>query len=434
MYYTFRSIKSVCFLYLEKSGKGGAFLDERNRNISDTFGKYNNTAGEVKNVSSSMWEPISAGKSSAVQPDSAQKNPARNSRTPATEKAPANNSSVKKKKASAKKDKTAGTLISQGMPDKKKKSAARKKPAGKKPPVSRTPKGRDMRKDAREQQKHRDELFRFRETYQNELKNQRNHDEISQRRNRNKRKKLKIKNAVTIGSVLVFALVFIVIYCYSRGALIENVIIDGATVYSAQEIQQAAGITKGKNMLSLREGRVRRELTKKLPYIKDVSLKYDLPDTLMLTVRETYDKYVIATPSGWLTLDSDSKVVADTKTEIKGGLFCAEGFDYQTFEAGDSYKPEGVNAERFEILEEITRLFEKSEIVDTAVINLANTEDVIVTVDGEIAVYLGDCKSLEEKIPYASGIIAQVRDMGKKGYIDMRFDLGYFKPGSMTIQ
>lgn len=429
MYYTFRSIKSVCFLYLEKSGKGGAFLDERNRNISDTFGKYNNTAGEVKNVSSSMWEPISAGKTEAEK-----KNSASNSKASAPAKAPARNTSAKKKKPSPKKDKTAGTLISQGMPDKKKKSAVRKKSSGKRAPVSRTPKGRDMRKDAREQQKHRDELFKFRETYQNELKNQRNHDEISQRRNQNKRKKLKIKNAVTIGAVLVFALIFIVLYCYSRGALIENVIIDGASIYSAQEIQQAAGITKGKNMLSLREGSVRRELTKKLPYIKDVSLEYDLPDTLVLTVKETYDKYAIATSSGWLTLDSDSKVVADTKTEIKSGLFCAEGFDYQSFETGDSYKPEGVNAERFEILEAIAALFEKSEIVDSAVINLANTEDVIVTVDGEIAVYLGDCENLEEKIPYASGIIAQVRDMGKKGYIDMRFDLGYFKPGSMTIQ
>ena len=433
MYYTFKSIKSVCLSYLEKSGKGGAFLDERNRNISDTFGKYNNTAGEVKIVSSSMWEPISAGKSSSVQATPSKKNPSQKSRASVPAKAPAKNSSAKKK-ASAKKDKTAGTLISQGKPDKKSKPAAKKKSQAKKAPASRTPKGRDMRKDAREQQKHREELFKFRETYQNELKNQRNHDEISQLRNQNKRKKLKIKNAVTIGLVLVFALVFIVIYCYSRGALIENVIIDGASVYSAQEIQQAAGITKGKNMLSLRESKVRRALTKQLPYIKDVSVEYDLPDTLVLTVKETYDKYVISTASGWLTLDSDGKVVSDTKTNITSGLFCAEGFDYQSFETGDTYKPEGMNAERFGILEEIATLFEKNEIVDTAVINLANIQDVVITVDGAIAVYLGDCKNLEEKIPYASGIIAQVRDMGKKGYIDMRFDLGYFKPGSMTIQ
>lgn len=415
-------------------------MNDRNRNISDTFGKYNTTAGEVKDVSSSMWEPISAGKGNSGSTASVQKNnPASNAYGAARAKAPSKATPAKKKTASAKKDKTAGTLISQGKPEKKsrassKKTPAAKKPSAKKAPVSRTPKGRDMRKDARENQKHREELLKFRETYQQELKNQRNHDEISRSRNQKKRKKLKIKNALTIGAVLVFALIFIVLYCYSRGALIENVIIDGASIYSAQEIQQAAGISRGKNMLSLRESRVRRDLTKKLPYIKDVDVKYDLPDTLVLTVRETYDKYVIDTGSAWLTLDSDGKVVSDTKAEVKSGLFHAEGFDYQEFEAGDKYKPEGMNAERFKILEEMTRLFEKNEIVDSAVIRLDNTEDVVVTVDGEIAVYFGDCKDLEEKVPYASGIIAQVRDMGKKGYIDMRFDLGYFKPGSMTIQ
>lgn len=412
-------------------------MDERNRNVSDTFGKYNNAQSELKNVSSSMWEPISAGKSASAPSAPVQKNS-----PPQKGKTTKKPSVATKKKTAPKKDKTADTLISQGKPDKKSKASSKKpsaksvhekkKPAPKKPP-SRTPKGRDLRKDARENQKHREELFKFRETYHNELKNQRNHDEISQARNQNKRKKLKIKNALTIGSVLVFALIFIVLYCYSRGALIETVIINGANIYSAEEIQQAAGISAGKNMLSLREKKVRRDITKKLPYIKDVTMEYDLPDTLKLTVKETADKYIIATDSGYLTLDSDGKVVSDAKTKVTSGLFCAEGFDYQSFETGEDYEPQGLNAERFRILCEMVTLFEKSGIVDTAVISIGNIENVVVTVDGKIAVYFGDCKNLEEKVPYASGIIDQVRDMDKKGYIDMRFDLGYFKPGSMTI-
>ncbi len=426
-------------------------MDEKNRNVSDTFGKYNSTHSELKNVSSSMWEPISAGKSTGTSSAPAKEKAASPKKRP-----PEKTVSGAKKKASGK-DKSAGTLISQGRPDKKSRSvagkpasetaakktsspgksgsaAAAKKKSAPKKPASRTPKGRDLRKDARENRKHREELFKFRETYQQELKNQRNHDEISHIRNKSKRKKLKIKNALTIGAVLTFALIFIVLYCYSRGALIENVIIEGAHIYSEQEIQQAAGISAGKNMLSLREKKVRRDITKKLPYIKDVTMEYDLPDTLLLTVKETADKYVIATDSGQLTLDSDGKVVSDAKTEIKSGLFCAEGFDYQAFETGDDYEPEGVNAERYRILCEMVTYFEASGIVDTAVITLSNTENVIVTVDGKIAVYFGDCKALDEKVPYASKIIEQVRALGKKGYIDMRYEDGYFKPGSMTIQ
>lgn len=416
-------------------------MSEKNRNISDTFGKYNNAGSEVKNVSSSMWEPISTGKSTSSSSAPKKKDTAAKAGTAEKRKMPQKKSSAAgKKSAGSKRDKTAGTLISEGKPPvkgrtaEKKTSSQKRKPAKKKTPPSRTPKGRDLRKDAREQQKHRDELFKFRETYQQELKNQRNHDEISQQHNRKKRKKLKIKNAVTIGAVLVFALIFIVLYSYSRGALIENIIIDGASIYSAEEIEQAAGISRGKNMLSLREKKVRRDITKKLPYIKDVTMEYDLPDTLLLTVKETADKYVISTDSGWLTLDRDGKVVSDTKSKITSGLFCAEGFDYQSFDTGDSYEPQGVNAERFKLLCELVTHFEASKIVDTAVIRLGNTEDVVAVVDEKIAVYFGDCKNLEEKVPYASKIIEQVRALGKKGYIDMRYEDGYFKPGSMTVQ
>jgi len=37
-------------------------LDEKNRNVSDTFGKYSNESiGQVKDISSSAWTPISTG-------------------------------------------------------------------------------------------------------------------------------------------------------------------------------------------------------------------------------------------------------------------------------------------------------------------------------------------------------------------------------------
>lgn len=415
-------------------------MDEKNKNISDTFGKYNNNAGQVQNVSSSMWEPISAGRTGS-QPAGQTKRPQPKSSAAKNPKAGKTTSSAKKKKAAPQGE----NLISQGKPVSEKGRKTAKKPGGKtagnskaaqnkKAPPSRTPTGRDMRKDAREQQKHREELFRFREDYKRQIKNQLNHDEISHVRNQNKRKKLVMKNAVTVGSVVLFALIFILIYCYSRGALIENVKIYGDSIYTAEEIQLAAGISKGKNMLSLRESKVRRDITKKLPYINYVEMEYDLPDTLILTIRGTSDKYFIAGQNGGFTLDGDRKVVSTGEAESKSGLFRAEGFDYQNFEAGDVYKPEGLNELRFTLLEEFVTYFEQSGIVDSAVINLTNTEDVVVTVDGKIAVYFGDCKELEEKVPYASGIIEQVRAAGKKGYIDMRFDLGYFKPGSMTIQ
>ena len=421
-------------------------MDDRNRNISDTFGQYNN-AGQVKNVSSSMWEPISAGRSTSDKPRT-------QNRAASAQNGKSSQKASSGKKNSSKKTKTKKSapapregLISEGKPTQQKNTSKQKatkqtsKPAqnkktapDKKTQQSRTPTGKDLRVDARQQQKHREELFKSREDYQRQVKSGKSPDEIRRSRNRNKRKKIIIKNAVTVGAVLVFALVFIVVYCYSRGALIENIIIDGSSIYSAEEIYQAAGISKGKNMLSLREKKVKNDITRKLPYIKDVKMDFELPDTVILTVKGTSDKYVITGTTTWLTIDTDGKVVSDKKQKLGEGMFRVDGFDEQFFDQGDKYVPEGGNKQRYKLMEKIVSLFEKSDVVDSAVINLQNTSDVSVIIDDKIAVYFGDCDNLEEKIPYASGIIQQVKAAGKSGYIDMRFDLGYFKPGSMTIQ
>lgn len=429
-------------------------MDEKNRNIFDTFGNYNNSAGEVKNVSSSDWTPISAGKdyhknrntgSAQNRGGTARKNTQPNKK-----------SNSRSLKSSDKKSKDNDRLISQGKPVSEKKKSqsksrgAQKSTAAKKEtkntrtqtplkksqaqttPASRTPSGKDLRDDARKNQKHREELLKSRENYRKSSHEGKNHDEICKQSSQTKRKKMAIKNAVPIVVVFVLALFVMLFFFYSNGALIENIIIEGTDVYTAEQIYQAAGISKGKNMYSFRETKIKRELTKNLPYIKDVKYERQLPDTVILTVKTTTDKYVISNGTGSFTLDTDGKVVSETKQTLEKGMYRVEGFESQKVTEGFTFKPSEANAEKYALMKEIATLFDKSGVIDFAVIYLNNTDDVKVVYKERIAVYLGDCKNLEKKIPHASGIIAQVAPRGLGGYIDMRYDeLGFFKPGSM---
>lgn len=428
-------------------------MEEKNRNTSDAFGKYNNSAGEFKNVSSSDWAPISAGRT-----DPRGSNSYGAERQSAKKKPQSSKKSASKPSGKSKNTKSKATderrFISEGAaaPAKKKKpqskSESPKKASGgkksqpqtkkstkqKQSSPSRTPMGRDLREDARKQQKHREDLIKSREDYKRRSKEGENHDEISRSRNANKRKKMALRNAAPVAIVLAFAIFFIGMYCYNRGALIENIIIDGSDIYTAEEIYQAAGISRGKNMLSLREGRIRRELTKKLPYIKDVRLELELPDTVVLTIKSTRGKYIISNGTSSYTLDADGKVVSTLRESPEEGMYLITGFESQEFSEGDTYKPSSENAERYELMKQIVTLFDKGNVVDSAEIELQNTDDVRVVYKDKIAVYLGDCNNLEEQIPYASGIIAQVDAAGKGGYIDMRFEPAPFRPGSMEIQ
>ncbi len=438
-------------------------MEEKNSNIFDALGKYNTNGGEVKNVSSSDWTPISSGgynrptqNSDAAKRQSTQKKP-QNGKKGASKKSASSSKNTAKNKKSPSKSADERRFISEGTPSEKspsqtKKSTSSAKNGSKKPSqakkstssqkssqnksqsASRTPTGRDMRDDARQKQKHREELLKSREDYRRRSREGENHDEISREHSASKRRKMMLKNAAPIAVVIAFVLFFMGIYCYNRGALIENIIIDGSSIYTPEEIYEAAGVLKGKNMLSLRESKVKRELTKKLPYIKDVKLERQLPDTVILTIRSTADKYIISGDSQSLTLDTDGKVVSVTKQSLDEGLYRIDGFEYQEFSEGDIYKPNESNRERYELMQRIVAGFDKSGVVNSAVIELRDTDNVRVIYKDKIAVYLGDCKNLEEQIPYASGIIAQVDAKGKGGYIDMRFEPAPFMPGGIEIQ
>ena len=402
-------------------------MDKRNGNISDVFGNYN-SAGEVKDVSSKMWEPISAGRSAA---SASQNNKGSASRKSAD------------KKQSAKKM-AEHDFISQGNPagrkqaEKEKKTAPKassdkKQSQKKKNPPSRTPKGRDLRRDVREERKDRKDRQKNSDDYNESIANAHNHDEASYLINEGKKKRRALRTGAKV-----FIAVFVAVICLGacfvfKGLPVESIIIVGETAYTQEEIQQASGVRVGKSMLLLSESGVRRALTKKLPYIKDVTLTRGYPSTITLTLEAASERYVISNASGSFILDSDKKVIAEGSGEAKAGLYFAEGFDFQSLEIGDTYKPEGVNAERFILLERFAELFEKSEIVKTAVIELQNTSDVRVVVGGKVRIYFGSCINLEEKIPYATAIIVKVLKAGQTGYLDMTTEVGYFKPGSMTM-
>ena len=479
-------------------------MDEKNRNVSDTFGKYSNESiGQVKDISSSAWTPISTGTgaSAAKHKSSAQPKKQKTAPKARPEGKGKSASSPKGSKKAAGKGKSSGLdgfdLISKGIPSDKstaeernpsgaknngtksgqqtaspkgnksaqsnasskvnksaqsstsskgnKSESARgssdngsqsqKKASVNKKSESRTPKGKDMRDDKRKQQKHIENVRKNRRDYQKSTEDGINHDEFCKKKNENKRKKNHFSRILTVALVLVCAVAAIVAVFYSKGTPVENIIIEGQTIYSDEEIYQAAGIARGRNLFAFSAKKVKHDIITKLPYIKDVVVEKEYPDTLVLRVITTQDKYVITGTSGWVTLDSDGKVVSLSRNKVEGGMYQIEGFDYQKAREGSTYVPQGDNVRRFELMKEIVTLLDKAGVIDTAVIRLHNVEDVVIEYDGKIAVYLGKCEELEKKIPGASGILDIAIANKAKGYIDMRYkDYGTFTPGGMTIQ
>lgn len=371
------------------------------KDFNDIFGSYDEVP-EFKNVDSSAWPTINANGS-----DNSRKN-------------------------------FTGEKKAQKKPQNKKSTT---KKSNHKNAQLRTPKGKDMREDGRNkdnQRQYNEDLAKSKADADYEKKKQegQSHDEISKDRKKAKKRKIKWKNVAIVFTPVIFAIIFIFLYCYNFGAPIEKINIQNTGVeYSEEEILEKSGIKIGDSLFKVRKSRVKENIVTGLPYIKDAEINLNYPDTVSISVKPTAEKYVITGQSAWHVIDKDGKVLEFEKVKIRESMYRIDGFDEQHFPLGQQYEPQGDNIIRYELMEKMVEGLEKDGTVKTAVINLKDLENVYLIYDGRIAIYFGDCEKIEKRVKNACSILQ--RDVGEKdtGYIDAAYNTkAYFKPGSMKKQ
>lgn len=431
---------------------------------NNPFGGYTekNAGRTVQNVTSSMWEPISAGPS--LQKDA----PVRKSADPKKKNPPKTNNtksdkrtrSPEKKGADVTRDRISegGNKKAKASPDKNKKAAdnskkksspaadkRKKSPSGAKVPVGskkREPKGKDTRNpvgsekwamERREKKRNRGRV-KSNGKADRDYHNGVSRDEMRNGRSEETRRRSKLIAAATVIISLFVAIFILGIYIYQNGATVAKIDVIGESRYKNEKIAEAANIYVGINMLSVREKTVNENVTKALPYIKDVQVEYKLPDTIVVNVTPTQEKLLIAGNTGYICIDGDGKVLSLNKKKLSDGRYLIEGMEEQTAETGVPFVPSENNKEKYKKATEIVAALEATGKFPKGVVNLANPDDVIVVYDSRINIYLGDCARLESQIEAAVNIIGIDEDIinGQTGYIETRYEgQTTFRPGSM---
>ena len=372
-----------------------------------------------------------------------------------------------KKKAAADKKKTASGKItdnrkktSSSKTGQKRKPAPPQKKPGNRPP-DRTPTGERVRSDASPKsrntgnssaprpktkaqkiadagEKRRRE--KSRENYDKAIRQGKSKDELRKIRLKKKRRARKIRIAATACAVIVFAVIVALIFCYTKGAPIEKIIIEGATLYKNGEILKAAGIGKGDNMLMIRQKGTNEAVTKALPYISYVKVDYQLPDTLRLVISETTDKYYIVNGEGYICVDENDKVVSDVKKRVKGKRYRIEGLEKQKYEVGTKFTPNNKNGneEKYKIAKKIADAVDQSGLKNCNVINVGNTDRIFVVYNNKVWMYFKADSDFEYEMRFAAQAINDDRTKeiiaaSEKCYIDLRLgNQAVFKTGELS--
>lgn len=260
----------------------------------------------------------------------------------------------------------------------------------------------------------------------------------------------KSKNFLSAFLVFLFAFSLAFAYCYYEGAPIKNIIVDGKSDYDSDKIISVAEISRGQNMLTVREKQVNEKVTAALPLISQVTLRYNFPETIELQVISTKAEIIIKNGSTYTCIDRTGKIVSLKKQKLQKDQFLVTGIKHDPFKVGDYFDivvPEKVENEdeqatqlrltkqkeklKYDTVKQIVSLLKDKKIYPCK-IDISNLEDIQVVYDSRIRIYLGDETRLDFKIDTAHDLMKDNEANSDVAYVEVRYSgKNYYLAGRM---
>lgn len=246
-----------------------------------------------------------------------------------------------------------------------------------------------------------------------------------------KRKSNKVHIFVIVACVVLVIAASVLTFCFVKGFPIENISVEGNSVYTSDEILKAANINVSDNILRVRQRKTNNTLKVALPYIESVTVNYELPDTLKLEITETKDKMYLVIENKYLCLDQNSKILSTTKKKLTDNKYKIIGLKQQEYEVGYTFQPskDNGNAEKYEIALEIIEALESVELTAQAEINLENLDEITVKYTDNILMKFNKDTNAKKQLKIIKSVVDQKLAAKIKSTFDLRFEKPYGKDG-----
>ncbi|NSW90510.1 MAG: FtsQ-type POTRA domain-containing protein [Firmicutes bacterium] len=245
-----------------------------------------------------------------------------------------------------------------------------------------------------------------------------------------KRKKKKLKY------IMIFVLLVTAMVLLGMSSIfnISRIHVSGVKYCTDEDVITASGIIKGtngfksiggnlRNFLFLRYGQAEANILNKCPYIKNVTVKYILPDKVLIHVEEREPFVLIPYIGAFLLIDREGYVLKTVDYKEKFSLPLAKGVKFTNYEIGQALKIE--NKENFDKLiilidtlteEEKNDNFKLMDYIDT--IDVSDINNIYLFVDSRLVVNYGDLYDLNYRIRAFKQIFYKNINKKEKGMLD----------------
>lgn len=251
------------------------------------------------------------------------------------------------------------------------------------------------------------------------------------RKGKKSRFKAFVLKLIVITVLLTTALVLIARTSYFK---ITSIQVFGNSRYENSEIIKTTAIKKGANgfitmginpfdILRLSYGSAEKALLSKYPYMKDVNVRFSLPNKVKIMVTERDPAYIIVLNGKKVVADEEMCALDYSKAADEGKVPMLLGIKAGKYKFGDVLSVS--NKVACDSLKLLTDTIKNNDSDDKLKIfrlikafDLGDTKNVKITLKPDITVNFGDLSDLDYRITYLKQIYGKYIESSGSGYLD----------------
>ncbi|MCD7927899.1 MAG: FtsQ-type POTRA domain-containing protein [Oscillospiraceae bacterium] len=213
---------------------------------------------------------------------------------------------------------------------------------------------------------------------------------------------------------------------------VDEIIVEGESIYSDEEIIQAAGVSLDDNLFLIRQIQVGRSIVGQLPYISSVSLRLSLPNKLYIIVNAATAAAALEDgEGGWWAMDIDGKLLAQGDSEIAGGSPLVTGLTLLMPSAGEQAAVSVEESTKLSALLDVLAALEDWEVLDQVQsIDLSGSSQIQMEYQQRFTVLLPMYSDDVHLLVHTMKAAAEYLDEGQEGTIDLSGQVQSFIPAS----
>jgi cell division protein FtsQ len=201
---------------------------------------------------------------------------------------------------------------------------------------------------------------------------------------------------------------------------INRIRIKGNERYTAEEIRVASGVETGDNLLIFNKFKATSNIFGKLPYIDEIRMLKDLPDTLVIEVRETRPVAYITGNGGFWLISPKGKLLEFLAAAPATDLIEVRGATPVSPEAGKpaDFGPE--DTARFNAMVDTLLTIDGEGIAaDVDSLDVSRVYDIEIGYLGRFRVRLGMPENLSYKLRFLREKVVKELKPNDRGVIDL---------------